>query len=47
MWVPWCDVPLGESGLTVIEGSHRLPGFQRLRETLGDVDGECYYSYIC
>lgn len=38
VWVPWSDVPIGESGLVVVEGSHRLPGFAGLRESLGKVD---------
>ena len=38
VWVPWSDVPIGESGLCVIEGSHNLPGFAGLRDTLGKVD---------
>jgi hypothetical protein len=38
VWVPWSDVPIGESGLVVVEGSHRLPGFAGLRDTLGKVD---------
>eukprot|EP01043_Picozoa_sp_COSAG02_P038932 COSAG02_NODE_3039_length_7496_cov_89.964715_7_plen_313_part_00 len=38
VWVPWSDVPIGESGIVVVEGSHRLPGFAGLRDTLGKVD---------
>lgn len=38
VWVPWSDVPIGESGLVVVEGSHRLPGYAGLRESLGKVD---------
>lgn len=38
VWVPWSDVPIGESGLVVVEGSHRLPGFAELRDTMGKVD---------
>jgi hypothetical protein len=38
VWVPWHDVPIGESGLCVVEGSHRLPGFATLREKLGGLD---------
>lgn len=38
VWVPWSDVPIGESGLCVIEGSHNLPGFAGLRENMGKID---------
>ena len=38
VWVPWSDVPIGESGLCVVEGSHSLPGFHGLRETMGRID---------
>ena len=39
-WVPWCDVPINLGGLVVLEGSHRLSGFSRLRETLGCTDAD-------
>jgi len=39
-WVPWCDVPIDLGGLVVLEGSNRLPGFARLRETLGRTDAD-------
>eukprot|EP01043_Picozoa_sp_COSAG02_P064538 COSAG02_NODE_9468_length_2207_cov_2.066414_2_plen_168_part_00 len=39
-WVPWCDVPIDLGGLVVLEGSNRLPGFARLRETLGSTDAD-------
>lgn len=34
-WLPWHDVPLERGGLAVLAGSHRLPGFQRMRDTYG------------
>ena len=39
-WIPWSDVPIDLGGLVVLEGSHRLPGFSILRETLGKTDAD-------
>ena len=35
VWLPWHDVPVERGGLAVLSGSHRLAGFQRMRETYG------------
>jgi ectoine hydroxylase-related dioxygenase (phytanoyl-CoA dioxygenase family) len=35
VWLPWHDVPVERGGLAVLSGSHRLAGFQRLRNTYG------------
>ena len=35
VWLPWHDVPVERGGLAVLAGSHRLAGFQRMRETYG------------
>ena len=52
VWVPWSDVPIGESGICLVERSHQLPGFAGLRDTLGQVDVNytdiqvsCLHSY--
>lgn len=37
-WVPFCDVPIELGGLVTLQGSSSLPGFQRLRETYGEID---------
>lgn len=29
VWLPWNDLPEEAGGLLLLEGSHRLPGFQR------------------
>ena len=39
-WIPWSDVPIDLGGLVVLEGSHRLPGFSILRETLGKTNAD-------
>ena len=38
VWIPWMDVPISLGGLCLLEGSHRLPGFQRVRETYAEHD---------
>lgn len=37
-WIPLADIPLEQGVLAVNVASHRLPGFQRLRETYGRMD---------
>lgn len=32
VWLPWNDLPPEAGGLLLLEGSHRLPGFQRYRQ---------------
>jgi hypothetical protein len=38
VWTPFGDLPLELGTLAVIPGSHRLPGFERLRATYGKMD---------
>jgi hypothetical protein len=38
VWTPLGDIPLELGTLAVIPGSHRLPGYQRLRATYGKMD---------
>jgi hypothetical protein len=38
VWTPMGDVPLELGTLAIIPGSHRLPGFARLRATYGKMD---------
>jgi len=38
VWLPWSDTSVETGGLAVLKGSSSLPGFQRCRETYGDVD---------
>ncbi len=38
VWIPFADIPIYQGTLAICEGSHRLPGFQRLRETYGKID---------
>jgi hypothetical protein len=40
-WIPWAVTPVELGGLVVMEGSSRLPGFARMRETYGEVSS-CY-----
>ena len=37
-WIPLHDTPYELGGLCVLEGSHRLPGFERFRRTYGEHD---------
>lgn len=37
-WTPFGDIPLELGTLCLCVGSHRLPGFQKLRETYGKMD---------
>lgn len=37
-WIPFGDIPISQGTLVVCEGSHRLDGFARLRETYGKMD---------
>jgi hypothetical protein len=37
-WVPLGDVPLEQGPLAICVGSHRLPAFEKLHATYGDVD---------
>lgn len=38
VWIPFEDIEVERGTLAVCEGSHNLPGFQRLRETYGRMD---------
>lgn len=38
MWLPWSDTSVKTGGLAVLKGSSSLPGFERCRETYGQVD---------
>lgn len=40
VWVPFGDVSMSMGTLAVCEGSHNLPGFQRLQQTYGSMDVE-------
>ena len=35
-WIPWHDVPLRTGGVAVVDRSHSLPGFSRVRQTYGE-----------
>lgn len=35
VWLPWHDIDTTKGGLVVLEGSHSLPGYARMRETYG------------
>jgi hypothetical protein len=37
-WVPFGDIPIAHGTLAICTGSHKLPGFQKLRETYGRMD---------
>ncbi|MCX5661207.1 MAG: phytanoyl-CoA dioxygenase family protein [Planctomycetota bacterium] len=37
-WIPFGDVPIEHGTLALCVGSHRLPGFQKMRETYGKMD---------
>lgn len=39
-WIPFDDATLELGALAVLEGSHRLPGFQNLQKTYGELDIE-------
>lgn len=39
-WVPFDDATIELGALAVLQGSHRLPGFDRLQSTYGDLDVE-------
>lgn len=36
VWLPWNDLPAEAGGLLLLEGSHRLPGFDRCAECSPD-----------
>ena len=38
VWIPFGDTPIEKGSLVICEGSHRLDGFSRLRETYGRID---------
>lgn len=40
MWTPFGDVGTAMGTIAVMEGSHRLPAFDRLRKTYGAMDAE-------
>ena len=35
-WIPWHDIPLRTGGVAVVDRSHSLPGFSRVRQTYGE-----------
>ena len=35
-WIPWHDIDLRTGGVAVVEGSHSLTGFERVRCTYGE-----------
>ena len=41
LWFPWTDLPLDVGGLLLLEGSNRLEGFRRMRETYGQTVDSC------
>ena len=41
LWFPWHDLPAEVGGITLLEGSSRLPGFARLRSTYGTAYDTC------
>ncbi len=45
-WIPLHDTPYELGGLCVLEGSHRLPGFERFRRTYGEHDWSSWVSPI-
>ena len=40
-WFPWCDLAADVGGITLLEGSSRCAGFERLRRTYGDTFDVC------
>lgn len=38
VWIPFGDIEVDHGTLAICEGSHNLPGFQKLRETYGKMD---------
>ncbi len=38
VWIPLGDIPVEHGTLAICEGSHRAPGFERLRATYGRMD---------
>lgn len=38
VWIPFGDIPIEKGTLAMCEGSHRLEGFAKLRETYGRMD---------
>ena len=38
VWTPFMDVPIELGPLTICVGSHKLPGFEKLRQTYGRMD---------
>jgi hypothetical protein len=45
-WIPLHDTPYELGGLCVLEGSHRLPGFERFRNTYGQHDWSSWVSPV-
>ena len=39
-WIPFGDNPVEMGSLAVLEGSHSLAGFEKLRATYGEIDHE-------
>lgn len=39
-WIPFGSNPLEMGGLAILEASNRLPGFEKLRRTYGEIDVE-------
>ena len=37
-WIPFGDIPFEQGPLVLCVGSHKLPGFARIRETYGKMD---------
>ena len=35
-WIPWHDIPLRTGGVAVVDRSHSLPGYRRVRQTYGE-----------
>ncbi|TVQ23886.1 MAG: phytanoyl-CoA dioxygenase [Spirochaetaceae bacterium] len=38
VWIPLGDIPIAHGTLAICEGSHRAPGFEKLRATYGQMD---------
>lgn len=38
VWIPIADIPVHQGTLAICEGSHRMPEFERLRQTYGKLD---------
>lgn len=37
-WIPFGDIPISQGTLAIVPGSHRHPGFQKVRDTYGKMD---------